>query len=86
MKYLHYQLNANAGNRVEVVLRGNAANVMLLDDIAFNNYKAGRQFSYYGGHYTKSPVFIAVPTSGHWNLVVDLGGATGHVDASVRVV
>ncbi len=86
MKFLHYQFNANLGNRVEVVLRGNAANVMLLDDVNFNNYKIGGQFRYYGGYYTKSPVFIAVPNSGHWNLVVDLCGAAGHVDASVRVI
>jgi hypothetical protein len=86
MRFLHYQFSANMGNRVEVVLRGNAANVMLLDDSNFNNYKAGSQFTYYGGHYTKSPIFISVPSSGHWNLVVDLGGAAGHVDASVRVI
>jgi hypothetical protein len=86
MKFLHYQFNATLGNRVEVVLRGNAANVMLLDDINFSNYKAGTQFKYYGGHYAKSPVFIVVPSTGHWNLVVDLGGAAGHVDASVRVI
>jgi hypothetical protein len=86
MKFLHYQFNATLGNRVEVVLRGNAANVMLLDDINFSNYKAGAQFKYYGGHYTKSPVFIAVPSTGHWNLVIDLGGAAGHVDASVRLI
>lgn len=86
MKYLHYQFDANMGSRVEVVLRGNAANVMLLDDSNFNNYKADRQFKYHGGHYAMSPIFIAVPHSGHWNLVIDLGGATGHVDASVRVI
>ena len=86
MKYLHYQFNANEGNQVEVVLRGNAANIMLIDDSNFINYKAGGSFRYYGGHYTMSPVLITVPYAGHWNLVIDLGGAVGHVDASVRVI
>jgi len=86
MKFLHYQFNANLGNRVEVVLSGNASNVMLLDDFNFNNYKTGKQFKYYGGYYTRSPIFIPVPSGGHWNLVIDLGGTAGHVDASVRVI
>ncbi len=86
MNFTHYEFRANADNRVEVVLRGSAANVMLLDDINFNNYKAGRQFRYYGGHYTMSPVLIVVPSTGHWNLVIDLGGAPGQVNASVRLI
>lgn len=83
MRFLHYDLHANADNQVEIVLRGNAVNVMLLDDNNFSNYKMGHQFRYYGGHYTMSPVLITVPYSGHWNLVIDFGGAPGSVDASV---
>jgi hypothetical protein len=86
MNFLHYEFPANTGNRVEVILHGSAANVMLLDDSNFNNYKASQPFRYYGGHYTMSPILIAVPYAGHWNLVVDLGGAPGHVDASVRLI
>lgn len=86
MRFLHYPIHATAGQTVKVTLRGNAANVMLLDAVNFGNYRAGRGFRYYGGHYATSPVLIPVPHGGHWNLVIDLGGAAGHVDASVAVI
>ena len=86
MKFSKYELDANAGDTVEVVLEGNAANVMLLDPLNFQNYSSGRPFRYYGGYYTQSPVYITVPQQGHWYLVIDLGGAAGHVHASARVI
>jgi hypothetical protein len=86
MNYLTKDFSANAGDIVEVVLHGNAANVMLLDDNNFQNYKSRRQFAYYGGYYTASPVHITVPETKHWNLVIDLGGAAGRVEASVRLI
>ena len=47
MKYTVYQLgNLSRGNIVEVTLRGNAANVLLLDTSNYNNYKNGRRYRY----------------------------------------
>lgn len=58
MKYVVHQLgNVEKGNVVEVSLKGNAANVLLLDSSNYNNYKNGRRYRYYGGfvknHYLK---------------------------------
>jgi hypothetical protein len=86
MNFLHYEVwTRSPQDVIEVTLVGNAANVLAMDDGNFTNYRSGRQFTYYGGYYTQSPAVIVVPSSGHWNVVVDLGGAAGHVNASVRV-
>ena len=74
-----------SGNVVEVTL-DKQANVRLMDDINFTKYKKGMQHQYYGGYTTKSPARLTAPRSGHWNLVIDLGGYPGTVNASVRVL
>lgn len=78
--------NLSGGEIVEVTLKGTEANVLLLDNSNFNSYKSGGQVKYYGGHFKKSPVRIEVPHADHWYVVVDLGGFTGSVNVSVRVL
>jgi hypothetical protein len=86
MNFLRYEVwTKNRGDVIEVTLVGHAANVLVMDDGNFMNYKSGRQFVYHGGYYTQSPAVIVVPSAGHWNVIVDLGGASGRVNASVRV-
>ncbi len=85
MNYLHYEVDAAVSDRIEVVL-DRAANVQLLDPSNYENYQAGRGYTYYGGYVTTSPVHLDVPDAGHWHVVIDLGGGPGHVRASVRVV
>ena len=85
MKYLHYQVDAQQGDIVEVTI-DRAANVQLLDEINYQNYEQGRGFRYFVGHATVSPVRLPVPQTGHWHVVIDLGGGAGHVRASVRVL
>jgi hypothetical protein len=86
MQFQQYNLgNLKRGQIVEVTL-GYAANVELLDSSGFSAFKAGRQHRYYGGHYTRSPVRLPVPRSGHWYVVVHLGGYAGRVSSSVRVL
>ncbi|UOQ46370.1 DUF1883 domain-containing protein [Halobacillus salinarum] len=48
--------------------------MFLGDNINFQHYKAGRNFKYYGGHYTRSPVNISVNGAGRWYLIVRGGG------------
>ena len=86
MNFLHYDIWAQAGDVVQVFLSGNAANVLIVDDSNFQNYRSGRQFQYYGGYFNHSPALIRVPGAGHWKVVVDLGGRAGHVNAAVRVL
>lgn len=87
MKFIHHDLgNLRGGEIVLVTLKGNAANVRLLDSSNFNSYKGGRRHRFYGGHAKKSPVRLQVPNSGHWHVVVDLGGHGGRVQSSAQVL
>lgn len=87
MQYQSYDLGQlNGGEIVEVTLKGNAANVKLMDNSNFSSYKSGRRHTYFGGHVTRSPHRIPVPNSGRWYVTVDLGGYSGSVSSSVRVL
>lgn len=87
MKYTVYNLgNLEKGNIVEVILKGNAANVLLLNSSNYNNYKNGRRYKYYGGYVKSSPYRIVVPSNGRWFVVINLGGYGGQVRSAVRVL
>lgn len=85
MKYLHWELNAGSDKVISVDL-SRAANVLLLDDRNYGAYRRGSSYRYHGGYAKQTPVRLAPPHSGHWHVVVDLGGYAGHVEASVAVV
>ena len=85
MNYLHYDLSLGSNDVVEVTL-DKQANVRLLTDTNYSQYKNGKQHSYFGGLAKSSPIRLAAPHSGHWHLVIDLGGYAGTVSASVRVI
>jgi hypothetical protein len=67
-------------------MSGSEANVLLLDDGNFAQYKRGGRYQFHGGHFTSSPAHITVPSTQRWHVVVDLGGAAGSVRAAVRVM
>lgn len=73
------------GKVIEVQLSA-AANVRLMDSSNYNHYRNGKQHRYYGGHVTRSPYRITVPSTGHWYLTIDLGGYAGKVRHSARVL
>ncbi|NMC53377.1 MAG: DUF1883 domain-containing protein [Chloroflexi bacterium] len=87
MNFQKYDLGPlSAGEIVEIKLVQNAANVRLMDSSNFSNYRAGRRHQYIGGYMTKSPVRLQIPHSGHWYVAIDLGGYSGTVRSSVRVL
>jgi Domain of unknown function (DUF1883)/TIR domain len=87
VEHLYYDLGQQKRGAVaEVHLKGNAANVMLMNRSNYSNYKAGRRCNYYGGQAKRSPVHLPIPSSGHWYVVVDLGGYPGKVNAAVNVL
>lgn len=87
MKYQVYNLGQlKKGERVQITLSGNAANVRLMNSSNFSNYKNGRSHRYAGGLITKSPVVLGVPNSGHWYVTIDLQGLRGNVKSSVEVL
>ncbi|MDE2892684.1 MAG: DUF1883 domain-containing protein [Chloroflexota bacterium] len=86
-KFLHSDLGYLEGGRiVQVTLRGNAANVRLLDGSNLSAYRNGRDHRYYGGLAKQSPVRLQVPHSGHWHVVVDFQGLRGQANVSVTVL
>lgn len=87
MDFTSYDLGSRSGGEVvQVTLSGNAANVFLADRAGFDAFKAGRRYQYYGGHTTQSPVRLQVPRSGHWYLVIHLGGYGGSVRHSIEIL
>lgn len=86
MQFIHHDLgNLQGGEIVEVTLSAQA-NVKLLDQSNFQSYRSGRRHHYYGGRATKSPTRIQVPRSGHWHVAIDLGGYSGRIRTSARVL
>jgi hypothetical protein len=73
------------GSVVEVAI-DKQANVVLLDELNFHAYQGGGRWSGCGGWYVESPVRIAVPHSGRWNVAIDLGGGSGQIRASINVL
>ena len=78
---VHGRFQLMPSDRVRVSM-DRPANVMLLDDANFAKYAAGREYNYFGGHSVTSPVELAPPREGAWNVVVD---ADEDQDVAVKV-
>lgn len=61
---------SNGELSVEVHL-SHASDVFLVDSTNFRYYQSGRNFKYFGGHYTETPVNITVEGNGRWYLIVN---------------
>lgn len=85
MNYLHYPLDLDADDVVEVTL-DKQANVRLMNPANFELYKSGKSHTYQGGLAVRSPVRLRAPHAGDWHVVIDLGGYAGTVRASVGVI
>ena len=86
MQFIKHDLGQLAGVEIVEVTITKAANVRLLDNANFQNYRYGRRHSYTGGYVEHSPVRLQIPRSGHWYVVVDLGGYSGDVSSSIRLL
>lgn len=85
MKYLHYRLQINAHEVVQVTLP-QSAYLRLLNEENYPLYRSGEQYRYHGGMATGSPAVIKPPEPGFWHLCIDLGGPDGTLTATVHVV
>ena len=85
MNFLHTKENLNQGD-VAVVDCSHQCNVMLLNDSNFSKYKSGQKFTYHGGHFKNFPARISAPSTGAWNIVLDLGGGQATVRHSISIV
>lgn len=86
MKYAFYDLGMLArGDVVVVSLSGDSVNVRLMDAANYGAFQRGRQHRYVGGHVTRSPYRVTVPSDGHWYVTIDRGGYAVNVRHSVSV-
>ncbi|MCX7044856.1 MAG: DUF1883 domain-containing protein [Candidatus Sumerlaeota bacterium] len=83
--HLHKRLFLREGDVVEVKC-DTQANVILMEDSEYSNYKLGHSHRYYGGFFKQFPARLTPPHSGYWNVVLDLGGGQATVRYDMRVV
>lgn len=86
MQFQHYDLGYVEARKIVEVTLGYSANVRILTSTNYANFKAGRRHQFIGGNVTKSPFRATLPTSGTWFVVVDLGGYSGKIKSSVKVL
>jgi hypothetical protein len=85
MQFLHQREYLSAGDIV-VVDCSHQCNVTLTTDTNFQKYRNHQAYEYYGGAYKKFPIRIAVPRTGNWNIVLDLGGGSARIKHSIRII
>lgn len=85
MNFLHTRESLSEGDIV-VVDCSHQCNVCIMDDNNFRNYKAGRKWKGFGGFYKKLPAKIIVPSTGYWNIVLDLAGGSATIQHSISFI
>ncbi len=76
--FIHAREYLNEGDIVNLKC-DTQCNFRIMTDSDFSSYKRGGRFQYYGGHYKMFPANITVPHTGHWNVVIDLGGGQANI-------
>jgi hypothetical protein len=82
MQFAHMGEHLDAGD-VAVVQCSHQCNVLLMDDVNFQRFRRGERHTYHGGFYKHFPAQIRAPSSGHWNIVLHLGGASATIRHSI---
>jgi len=84
MKFTHYDLgHLTKGQKVEITLVGNAANVHLMTQKEFEEFTKNSVHKGMGGLTLQSPVYFTVPHDCHWFVTIDFGGYIGKVNTKV---
>ncbi|EKQ57295.1 MULTISPECIES: DUF1883 domain-containing protein [unclassified Clostridium] len=84
MKYSYEEGNFKKGDILSIAI-DRKVNIYLMDNINFQRYKNNMNCEYYGGVATCSTYNITVPRTGHWYIVMDLGGNAGILNYSIKV-
>jgi hypothetical protein len=86
MKYWFSDLGTlPEGKTIEINLSC-AANVRVMDDQNFTEFKKNQQpLSFIGGYVKFAPYKVKVPSDGHWWVEVDLADRPGKVTAEINV-
>lgn len=84
--FVKYDLGQVAASRAVEITLDHRANVRLLDAANLARYERGETYRYVGGQAVRSPLVLNAPSTGHWYVVIDLGGGAGTVRSSVRLL
>ena len=71
MKFIHQREQLKEGDLV-VIQCSQPCNIRLMNDANFRSFKNGGRHSYHGGAFDKFPARISVPSSGFWNITLDV--------------
>lgn len=85
MSFIHAREYLDEGD-VVVVDCDHQCNVLLTTDSNFQRYRSGQGFQHYGGYYTMLPARITAPSTGFWNITIDLGGGHANIKYSVSIL
>jgi hypothetical protein len=83
MNFIHAREWLDEGDLV-VVECSHQCNVRLTDDSNFASFRRGGAHRYHGGFYRRLPARIAVPSSGFWNVTIDVGGGRASIRYNIR--
>lgn len=84
-KHLHYNFTLTKDEVIEVNL-SSQANVLLMDDSNYSEYRKKRDFEYIGGFVKATPFRIRPPNNGHWHVVIEGSNQDKKLRAAVRVL
>lgn len=85
MNFLHTREYLEEGDIV-VVECSHQCNVLLTNDTNFSKYKRGEEYECYGGWYKRLPAYIAAPSTGYWNVTLDLAGGSANLRHSFNII
>ncbi len=83
MQHIHARDWLHAGSRVRVDC-DHQCNVLVMDDHNYSLYRRGQRFRHFGGFFKRLPAILGVPSSGHWNTVIDLGGGSANISYAIN--
>lgn len=85
MQHIRKREYLRAGDTV-LVECSQQANVILLSDVEYLNYKAGRRYQSLGGRYQRYPAILTANRVDWWNVVIDWEGESRTLDYSIDIM
>lgn len=71
MKFIHQREHLNEGDIV-VIECSQTCNIRLMSDANIRSFKNGGRHTYHGGAFDKFPAKITAPSTGFWNITLDV--------------
>lgn len=85
MNFTHYNLGQKSKDEIVEITLTNAANVRLMNNSNFYNYRNQERHQYYGSYITRSPYKLVIPSSGIWHVTVDVAGLQRSTRSSLKI-